>query len=129
VPSALRVVAYANGKSNEQLIEALRERHYYMATDDIYLIVRSDRKLPGDIFQTSFKPSISVTVQGTGKLKAVEVWQDNKLVKTESPPGQAAILEFVDEKVDTQWHSYTVKVIQENGAEAISQPMWIRSQQ
>lgn len=129
VHSALRVVAFANGKSNEQLIEALRERHYYMATDDIYLIVRSDRKLPGDIFQTSFKPSISVTVQGTGKLKAVEVWQDNKLVKTEAPPGQAAILEFVDEKVDTQWHSYTVKVIQENGAEAISQPMWIRSLQ
>ncbi len=128
LPAALRVVAYATGKSNEHLIDALRYGHYYMATDDIYLLVRCDRRLPGEIFQSSFKPSISVVVQGTAKIKSVEIWQDNKLVKSESPPGQAAILEFTDENVNTQWHSYTVRILQENGAEAIAQPFWIRSQ-
>ncbi|HMO36242.1 MAG TPA: hypothetical protein PKA06_09375, partial [Gemmatales bacterium] len=125
-PKALRVVTYANGKSNDHLVESLRERHYYLATDDIYLLVRCDRKLPGDIFQSSFKPDIQVTVQGTGKLKSVEILVDNAVVKNENPPGQAAILAYTDEKVDAKWHSYIVRVVQEDGHEAISQPMWIR---
>ncbi|MFO0812877.1 MAG: hypothetical protein U0796_06640 [Gemmatales bacterium] len=128
-PLGMRVVAYAKGKSNDHLQDALKERNFYVATDDIYLIVRCDRRLPGDIFQTAFKPTISVIAQGTGKIKSVEILQDNKVVKSETPPGQAALLEFVNETVDRNWHSYTVKVIQENGAEAISQPMWIRATQ
>lgn len=126
VPLALRVVTYANGKSYDYLIDSLRERHYYIATDDIYLLVHCERHLPGDVFQTSFRPAINVTVQGTGKIKNVEIWQDNKLVMNEEPPGAAAILEYKNETTDRQWHSYTVKVIQENGAEAIAQPFWIR---
>lgn len=125
-PSALRVVAMANGKSYDQLLDSLRERHFYVATDDIYLLVRCDKHLPGDIFQSYFKPTINVLVQGTGKLKAVEIWQDNKLIKSEEPPGQAAILEYSNSQPDRQWHSYTVRVVQENGAQAIAQPFWIR---
>jgi hypothetical protein len=125
-PPGLRVVAYANGKSYDHLLEALRERHFYMATDDIYLTVRCERHLPGDVFQTSFRPAISVTAQGTSKLSKVEIWMDNKLVKSEEPPGTAAVLEFIYDKGDRQWHSYTVRVTQENGAEAIVQPFWIR---
>ena len=125
-PPSLRVVAFANGKSYDHLLEALRERHFYVATDDIYLTVRCERHLPGDVFQTSFRPAISVTAQGTGKLKSVEIWLDNKLIKSEEPPGQAALLEYIYEKGDRQWHSYTVRVTQENGAVAIVQPFWIR---
>lgn len=122
----LRVVAYANGKSYDHLLDALRTRHFYVATDDIYLTVRCEKHLPGDVFQTSFRPSINVTVQGTSKLKSVEIWLDNKLIKSEEPPGQAALLEYTQEKGDREWHSYTVRVTQENGAEAIVQPFWIR---
>jgi len=122
----LRVVAYANGKSYDHLLEALRARHFYVATDDIYLTVRCERHMPGDAFHTSFRPAINVTVQGASKLKSVEVWLDNKLVKSEEPPGQAALMEYIHDKADRQWHSYTVRVTQENGAEAIVQPFWIR---
>lgn len=126
MPAAMRVVAYANGKSHDHLLDALRERHFYVATDDIYLLVRCEKHLPGDGFRTSFRPAISVTAFGTGKLKAVEVWLDNKLVKSETPPGQAAVLEYLYEQDDGQWHSYLVRVTQENGAEAVAQPFWIR---
>jgi hypothetical protein len=122
----LRLVAIANGKSYDHLLEALEERHFYMATDDIYLLVRCGKNLPGDIYQTSFKPSISLVAQGTSKLQSVEIWQDNKIVKNESPPGQASILEYTGSSTDRQWHSYTVRVLQESGAEAIVQPFWIR---
>ncbi|MFT3878752.1 MAG: hypothetical protein QM703_03715 [Gemmatales bacterium] len=111
----LRVVAYANGKSYDHLLDALRERHFYVATDDIYLTVRCERHLPGDVFQTSFRPNISITAQGTGKLRSIEVWLDNKLIKSEEPPGQAALMEYIFDKNDRAWHSYTVRVTQENG--------------
>ncbi|HQR07830.1 MAG TPA: hypothetical protein PLN21_13465 [Gemmatales bacterium] len=124
--SGLRVVAVANGKSYDHLLDALRERHFYVATDDIYLTVRCEKHLPGDVFQTSFRPTISITAQGTAKLKSIEVWLDNKLIKSEEPPGKAALMEYKYEKSDRQWHSYTVRVTQENGAVAIVQPFWIR---
>lgn len=126
---SLRVVAFANGKSYDHLLDALRERHFYVATDDIYLTVRCERHLPGDVFQTSFQPTISITAQGTGKLKSIEVWLDNKLVKSEEPPGQAALMEYKYDKGDRQWHSFTVRVTQESGAVAIVQPFWIRYMQ
>lgn len=122
----LRVVAMANGKSYDQLVDALRDRHFYVATDDIYLLVHCEKHLPGDVFQSYFKPTISVLAQGTGKLSAVEIWLDNKLVKKEVPPGQASILEYTYSEPDRQWHSYTVRAVQENGTEAIVQPFWIR---
>lgn len=125
-PLAMRVVAMANGKSYDHLLEALRERHFYMATDDIYLQVRCGKNLPGDIFQSSFRPTISLIAQGTSKLQSVEIWQDNKMVKNETPPGQASILEYTSNVADRQWHSYSARILQESGAEAIVQPFWIR---
>lgn len=125
-PLALRIVALANGKSYDHLLDALQERHFYMATDDIYLLTRCGKNLPGDVFQTSFKPTISMIAQGTSKLQSVEIWQDNKMVKNETPPGQASILEYTSSVADRQWHSYTVRIVQESGAEAIVQPFWIR---
>jgi len=125
-PLGVRVVAYASGKTTEDLIEALRDRRFYIATDDIHLLVRCEQRTPGDVFQTSFKPKIHVVAQGTGKLAKVEIWQDDKLVKSEEPPGAASVLEFEYPNADATWHSYTVRVLQTDGAMAVTQPMWIR---
>jgi hypothetical protein len=125
-PLGIRVVAFTYGKSQDDLIDALRERRFYSATDDIHLIARCEKRVPGEIFQTSFKPKISVVVQGTSKLARVEIWQDDKPVQVDSPPGVAAVLEYENTAADNAWHSYSVRVEQADGAIAVTQPMWIR---
>jgi hypothetical protein len=122
----MRVVAYAEGKTTFDLVDALQDRHFYFATDDIYLLARCDKRVPGEIFQTSRKPTINVTVLGTDKLSKVEIWQDETLVKSEEPPGNAAVLEYVNANPDRKWHSYTIRILQADGAQAVAQPFWIR---
>ncbi len=127
-PLGVRVIAFAKGKTYDDLVEALKERHFYIATDDIHLVARCERRMPGEVFQTAFRPKISVVAQGTGKLAKVEVWQDDKLVLSEEPPGAASVLEYENKNADNAWHSYTVRVLQADGAMAITQPLWIRFQ-
>jgi hypothetical protein len=126
--ATMRVVAYCNGKSTESLLEALRDRHFYFATDDIYLLARCDKRIPGEVFQTARAPVITVQAQGTGKLAKVEIWRDNKIIMSEEPPGNAAVVECPNPDIDGGWHHYTVRVLQQNGAMAITQPFWIRYQ-
>jgi hypothetical protein len=125
---AMRIVAYADGKSQEHLLDALRNRHFYFATDDIYLLARCDKRVPGEVFQTALPPVITVQAQGTGKLAKVEIWRDAKLIMSEEPPGAAAVLECPDLDIDRAWHHYTVRILQADGAMAITQPFWIRYQ-
>lgn len=125
---AMRVVAYCNGKSSDSLLEALRDRHFYFATDDIYLLARCDKRIPGEVFQTARAPVITVQAQGTGKLAKVEIWRDSKIIMSEEPAGSATVLECPNPNIDGGWHHYTVRVLQENGAIAITQPFWIRYQ-
>jgi hypothetical protein len=127
-PFGVRVIAYATGKSYEELVEALRARNFYIATDDIHLLARVDRRMPGEVFQSSFKPKLSVVVQGTGKLAKVEVWVDGKVVHSEEPPGLAAVIEYENKTADHAWHSYVVRVVQADGGMAVTQPFWIRYQ-
>jgi hypothetical protein len=123
---ALRLIAYADGKSRDYLLSAIRDRHYYLASDDIYLLARCEKRVPGDVFQTARTPTITVQAQGMGKIAKVEIWRDNQLIKTDEPPGNAAVLEYSNPNIDRQWHSYLVRVIQVDGAMAVTQPFWIR---
>jgi hypothetical protein len=84
--------------------------------------------MPGEVFQSAFKPKVSVVAQGTGKIARVEVYLDGKLAHSEEPPGNAAVLEYENKNPDNAWHSYFVRVLQADGTMAVTQPFWIRYQ-
>ncbi len=117
--------------SRKGLVEAMKKRHTYAATDNIILDVRMGSALMGDEAKST-KPKLGVAVLGTGPIASVEVLCNNKLVHTVRPK------EAGTEEMRFAWadptpsanpvNHYYVRVLQFNGQMAWSSPIWVRSE-
>jgi hypothetical protein len=115
--------------SRKGLVEALKRRHSYAATDNIVLDVRMGGNIMGDEVRTG-KPSLDVVVLGTGPLDRVEVLRDGAVVHTHRPEKESEEAKFhwddTAPKKDTKARYYYVRVIQKDGQMAWASPIWVR---
>jgi hypothetical protein len=117
--------------SRQGLIDAIKKRHTYAATDNIVLDVRMGALgIMGDEVRTD-KPGLDVTVLGTGPLDRVEVLRDGEVVHTETPAKDAAEAKFhwddpKPKKGEKAGYFY-VRVIQKDGEAAWASPIWVRT--
>jgi hypothetical protein len=116
--------------SRKGLIEALKKRHSYAATDNIVLDVRMGAAMMGDEVRTG-KPSLDVIVIGTGPLDRVDVLRDGEVVHTHRPEKDSEEARFhwddaAPKKGDKAIYYY-VRVIQKNGQMAWASPIWVRA--
>jgi hypothetical protein len=115
--------------SRKGLIDAMKKRHTYAATDNIVLDVRmGNQGIMGDEVRTA-KPGLDVVVLGTGVIDRVDVIRNNEVVHTVRPPkdGDEAKFRWDDPapvKGDrASW--YYVRVVQKDGQMAWSSPLWV----
>lgn len=116
--------------SRKGLMNAIRKRHTYAATDNIVLDVRAGtRGIMGDEIRTT-KPELDIVVLGTGPIDRVEVLRNSHVVHAERPAGDADEVRFrwADrEPVNGDKPSYYyVRVTQKNNQMAWSSPIWVR---
>jgi hypothetical protein len=109
------------------LMDALRRRHSYAATDNILLDVRMGGHLMGDEVRTA-KPALDVVVMGTGPVERVEIVRNGEVVYTHRP--------FASAEARFTWRDpsprkgerpsyYYVRVRQQNGHMAWASPIWV----
>jgi hypothetical protein len=115
--------------SRKGLVDAMRKRHTYAATDNIVLDVRmGTHGIMGDEVRTP-QPRLSVLVLGTGPLDRVDVIRNGAVVHTERA-GQNP------EEARFQWEDksplksakpsyYYVRVLQKDGQMAWASPIWV----
>jgi hypothetical protein len=114
--------------SRKGLVEAMRKRHSYAATDNIVLDVRmGNLGIMGDEVRTS-RPRLDVVVQGTGPINRVEVLRNGEVVHTNRPK-DATEAKFSWEdpaprKGETASYYY-VRVVQKDGQMAWASPIWV----
>jgi hypothetical protein len=116
--------------SRKGLIEALKKRHSYAATDNVVLDVRMGTNIMGDEVRTS-NPSLDVIVHGTGPLDRVAVLRDGAVVHTEKPGKESEEARFhwddaAPKKGDKDSYYY-VRVVQKDGQMAWSSPIWVKA--
>jgi hypothetical protein len=116
--------------SRKGLLDAMRKRHTYAATDNIVLDVRSGAQgIMGDELTTS-QPRLDVVVLGTGPLDRVEVIRNGEVSHTERPKLEAAESRFRWEdpapRKGEMPSYYYVRVIQKDGQMAWASPIWVR---
>ncbi len=116
--------------TRESLMEAIRARRAYGATDNIVLDVRfagSDGEhLMGAIFTSSQPVRIQATILGTGTIKRVDLIKDNRVLYTVDPGEPAFRLDFTDGDADESGESYYyIRVLQEDGEIAWGSPAWV----
>ncbi|MHB1424824.1 MAG: CehA/McbA family metallohydrolase [Gemmataceae bacterium] len=116
--------------SRKGLIEALKKRHSYAATDNIVLDVRMGANIMGDEVRTN-KPSLDVVVLGTNALESVDVLRDGEVVHTFRPEKENAEAKFRWDdpapKKGNKASYYYVRVVQKDRQMAWSSPIWVRN--
>ena len=120
----------AENFTREGLLDAMRKRHNYAATDNIVLDyrMRADGKeyLQGDV--VAGEPSqfeLSVRILGTAPVKQVDVIRGQDFVYTLQNQGTDVEFSFVDQEPASGEQYYYVRVQQADGQMAWSSPIWL----
>jgi hypothetical protein len=122
-------MVYTDDMTREGILNAVRKRHTYGATDNIILDVRMGTHFMGDEFALARSQPLRVKVRGTGPLAKVEIIKDSKVIHSIDPAGQSAEFEYTDHTLDSQRHYYYVRVQQQDGMIAWSSPMFVNYSQ
>jgi hypothetical protein len=123
-------ISYANlfvtALTREAVLDALKKRHIYGATENILADVRSGPHMMGDTFSTATPPSIHIKLEGTAPFARVTIIRDGAYVYSAEPKTA---------KVDFTWRDaapvsgktsyYYVRGEQTNGEIVWASPMWI----
>jgi hypothetical protein len=120
----------AETHTREGLMEAIRKRHAYAATDNIILDFRArtgtETRIMGDAFTTTSAPQLQVRAIGTGAIQQVDIIKNQKFIYTVRPGTRQSTFEFTDQEFGSGESYYYVRVLQENGQLAWSSPIWIK---
>lgn len=123
----------AENFTRQGLVNAMRKRHTYAATDSIvldYRISTSDggQFLMGDISSTKSAPKLLVKVQGTAPIKEIQVIKNNTYIHKVTPNQKDASFEYIDRAIAPGESYYYVRVEQTDGNLAWSSPIWVTKQ-
>ena len=116
----------AKDLSRASILEALKNRHVYGATDDILADVRSGGHVMGDAFSSAAKPVIEVKLAGKAAFARVQVIKDNKYVYSVEPKKADVSFTWRDnDPAPGKTSYYYVRGDQEDGEIVWASPMWI----
>ncbi len=111
------------------LLDAIRKRHAYGATDNIVLDFRANgggqEHIMGDAFTASSAPKFVIRVVGTGAIKQVDLIKNRTFIYMTRPGTRQVSLEFTDRDFGPGESWYYARVLQEDGQLAWSSPVWI----
>ena len=121
------IAVYAPERTRKSIFTALYDRHCYATSGDrIILEFACDGHIMGSEYKTDKTPLITVRVAGTATISQVEIRKNSSVVHTVEPNGRTVELDWKDPDFDSDRKSYYyVRVVQKNGEEAISSPVWI----
>jgi len=111
------------------LLDAIRKRHAYGATDNIVMDFRAaagpEEHLMGDSFTAAAPPRFTIRVLGTNAIKQVDLIKNRTFIYTMRPGTTRISLEFTDRDFGAGESWYYARVLQEDGQLAWSSPVWI----
>jgi hypothetical protein len=118
-------IVYTSDYSRQGVLDAIRRRHTYGATDNIVLDVQMGGHFMGDEFALSKAVPVRVKARGTGPVARVDVIKDSKVIYTAEPKSKQVSFEFTDKADVAGRHYYYVRLVQEDGMIAWSSPFFI----
>ena len=118
-------MVYTHDASRKGLLDAIRKRHTYGATDNIILEVRMGEHFMGDEFRTEAPLPIVVKARGTAPIQRVDLLRDGEVTQSIQPGRTTVEWEFPETDFDLQPHYYHVRLLQEDGMIAWSSPFFV----
>jgi hypothetical protein len=122
-------LVYTESTDRAAVIDAIRKRRTYGATDNILLDVRSGNHFMGEEWVSAEPLRIAVKARGTSALARVTVVRNNQAVFSRDLDARDANLVYQDTERPPEGGAtfYYVRVEQRDGQIAWSSPMWVRT--
>lgn len=116
--------------SRQGLVDAMRRRHTYAATDAIVLDYRlmtdDGAALMGDIVASKTAPRLEIKIIGTAPIAQVDIVKNNRYVHQIKPEQREVALTYVDAAFFEGEAYYYVRAQQTDGQLVWSSPIWVR---
>jgi hypothetical protein len=120
------LVEQDSGRSErDAILDAIKKRHTYGATDNIIVDLRCGPFIMGDEFKTNAAPTLKLNVAGTHDLAKVDILRDSKVVATLRPQGQGFATTWTDPNPLPGIHYYYIRVLQQDNEIAWASPLWV----
>ncbi len=120
-------MVYTDRVTREGILDAIRRRHTYGATDNILLDVRMGEHFMGDEFHTAEPLAMTVKVRGTTDIARLHVLRGGQVVYTHTPDAQDAVFEYLNTDarrgIGTQY--YYMRGERIDGNMAWGSPFWV----
>jgi len=124
----------AEENSRDSLVDAIRQRHTYGATDNIIvdfrLVANGREYMMGEEAEISAAPRFKIHVEGTDDLGEVEIVKNNQMVYAQTPGAKTADFEYRDNELPGEEASfYYLRVRQSDRDKQVawSSPIWVTS--
>ncbi len=118
-------VAIAEKNDRNAILDAIKRRHTYAATDNIVLDFRTGDAIMGDALTAERAPTFSVYVAGTGDLSKVEILRDSEVIAKLPAQGAECKGTWTDPQPQAGTHYYYTRVTQADGELAWGSPIWV----
>jgi len=118
-------LVYTDNPTRQGILDGIRKRHTYGATDNIILDVRMGNHFMGDEFPLNKSLPIRVKARGTKAVSRLEVIKDSNVIYTAEPKMQNVSFEFTDKGDVAGRHYYYIRLLQEDGMIAWSSPFFV----
>jgi hypothetical protein len=117
--------------TRQGLLDAMKRRHVYAATDNIVLDFRISTPegtyLMGDAFDSKSLPRVFVRTLGTAPIAKIHIIRNGQYIHVFEARTREVSMEFMDNGAQPGMNYYYVRVEQTDGEIAWSSPIWIRN--
>ena len=117
---------FVDALNRQAIIAALKARHSYAATDNIFIETRMADHFMGDSFKATTPSPLMVHVSGTAPLAHIVVIKNKIIVYSLSDEQQEVRFTYLDNDAKSGESYYYVRVEQKDGQLCWSSPIWVQ---
>jgi hypothetical protein len=119
-------MVWAEERSRGAVLDAMKARHTYGATDNIVLEFWMGEHFMGDEFAAATVPPIRVRAVGTKPVKAIDIIRNNRSIYRNGGGRREVDVTYLDTHPQPGTSFYYVRLEQVDGNVAWSSPIWVR---
>jgi hypothetical protein len=121
-------LVYTPSNDRDAILNSIRKRHTYGATDNLIVEAWANGHFMGDEFTTRERPSLQLKVRGTSPVARVDLIRNNRFIYNSAQDRQEFEIKFVDMEAQAGLNYYYFRVQQEDGEIAWASPIWVNLQ-
>ncbi|MBI3280304.1 MAG: hypothetical protein HYZ57_10730 [Acidobacteria bacterium] len=119
-------LVYTSDDSRQGVIDAIKRRQTYAATDNIILDFRMGDHFMGSEIDSAQAAPIKIYVRGTKPIANIRILRNQQVIYSSGPQPRETRLTYLDKAAGPGGKYYYVRVEQADGELAWSSPIWLK---